>query len=107
MHDGDGLDALERGQAGLDGVGVHGGAHRVLHRHDLGAAAPPDLRQPLTEVAVRADHERVARLEHVDERGFHAGRPGAGNGERRRVLGLEDLAQHLADVVHNAQEVGV
>ena len=65
-------DARSSSACGIDRL-----APRRLDPHDLGAAPGRDVAHAFAEHAVHADHDDVARLDDVDERGLHAGRPGA------------------------------
>ena len=71
------------------------------------AAAPRHLAHAVAEHAVGADDRGVARLEQVDEAGFHARRARAAHRQRERVLGAEHGAQPLHRLVHDREELGI
>ena len=79
----------------------------VLDGDDLGAAAGGDVAHPLAEETVHADDHDVAVVDRVDERRLHAGAAGRADREGAGVAGAPGLAEQLARLVHDAQELGV
>ena len=77
--------------------------HARLDADDLGAAAPGHLAHALAEHAVHADDRGVARLEQVDEAGFHARRARPADRQRERVRRAEHGAQALHRLVERAR----
>ena len=75
--------------------------------HDLGAAASGHVAHAGPEDAVDADHDRIAALDHVDERCLHACGTGARDRQRHGVGGAEDGAQAGARVVEDVDECGI
>ena len=99
-----GADLLD-GRADL--LGVEDLAVRPFDRGDLGPGALGDVDHPAAEDAVDADEHLVARLDQVDDHGFHPRRAGAGDRHREPVLGLEDVPQQVLRLVHQGDELGV
>ncbi len=70
VHDRDHLRVrVRRGER----LGIDGPAPLRLDPHDLCTAARRDVGHSLTEHAVHAHHDDVARVHDVDERCLHAG----------------------------------
>src|SRR3989339_2013134 len=58
-----------------------------------GAIQPCHLAHPVAEIAVAADHNRIARLHKIAERGFHAGAPRPRLRRGQGISGREDLPE--------------
>jgi metal-dependent amidase/aminoacylase/carboxypeptidase family protein len=59
------------------------------------------------EYAVNEHQHRIIFLDQVDETGFHAGRAGAGHGNRQGVAGVEQGPKVGLDGIHDADKVRV
>jgi hypothetical protein len=59
------------------------------------------------EYAIDADQHRVARLDQVDHGRLHTGGARATDGQRHRVLGTEDSAEHGLHLVHDREIIGI
>ena len=68
-------------------------------------SATSPIRAPKTPLT--HDDHRVARLDEIDDRRFHAGRAGAAHRERHPVLRAEQLAQAALQLVHDLQVVRI
>ena len=78
-------------------------ARRRRPRHRSGRRR----RHPLAEESVHADDHDVAVVDRVDERRLHAGAAGRTDREGAGVGGAPGLAEQLARLVHDAQELGI
>ncbi len=88
-------------------VGVEGLTPRGVHPDHLGSETVCHFTHAFTEDTVHPDHDDITGSDHIDERGLHAGRAGAADGEGERVLGPEDPAQAVARLVELGEEVWV
>ena len=107
VHHSNRLDFACSGERLPHALRIHSLPHLMLDRDDVRSAALRDLPQPLSEVTVDSDNERIARLDDVHHRGFHPGGAGAGDRQRHRILRPEYVAQQRAYVVHHGEEVRV
>ena len=73
-------------------------------RVTLGSGAPGHLAHPLAEDARHPDHDRIARLEQVDQAGLHARAAGGRERQRHPVPGSEQPPQAGLHAVEHAQE---
>ncbi len=93
------------------------GVDQLLHIHRLAPfgfntddPGPCSLRhrgQSPPEYTVHADDRRIARLEHIDHRGFHPRGAGARDWNRHFVSASEHRTQLLTNLVHQPQKSGV
>ena len=104
---GHGLDFGVLFDFGLYSLRRYGMTPFVLYFVDGDTAPFGYLGETVTEIAVDGHDDGVACFQGVDQGRFHSSRTGAGDGQRKAVGRLKHLTQHLPDVVHNAQEVGV
>ena len=74
---------------------------------DGGSAAFRDVAQADAKVAVPTDQHRIARLDDVGTRRLHGSSASGRDRYGHRVLGVEHLSQHLADVIHDLEKCGV
>ena len=74
---------------------------------DVGAVAGGDLAHPFAEDPVDAHHDRVARVDEVDEGRLHAGGAGPAHGKGECVRCPEDLAQPVVGAVEQRQELRI
>ena len=107
VDDADGLDLRMLLQFVVKGLRVDGLAPRGVDLADDGAAALGDVAEADAEVAVAADDEGVAGFEDVGAGRLHGAGAGGRHGHGHDVGGVVHLAQHIADVVHYLEEVGV
>ena len=73
----------------------------------LGTAALGNVAQAVAEEAVAADNHLVTPLQDVGTGGLHGPGAGGGEGDGHIVLGVVNLPQHLADLVHHPEKLGV
>jgi hypothetical protein len=88
-------------------VGIDRPAPFVLDENRYTPAALDVLLHAAAEHAVDADHDRVAGLDEIHERGLHAGRAGPGDRDRQRVLGAERVLQQALQIVHHRDELRI
>ena len=107
VHDRHQLGHLGRLQRLLDPLGFDDSAPLGVHLMDFRAEPRRDFDHPGAEHAGGADHHFIARLDQVRHHGLHPGRAGARDRESDLVGGAENQPQHLLDVVHHLDEVGI
>ena len=78
--------------------------HSASTRCTLAPMRSAHSASPRAEHAIDADHDLVAVLDQVGDRGFHPGRTGARNRKGDFVIGAEDDAQQLLDILHQRHE---
>jgi hypothetical protein len=79
----------------------------LLEPRDVGAVTARDFGNAIGEVAVGAYREGLARLGEVGHRRFHAGRAGSGDGDIEFVPRGEHVAEQLAHVFRDLEEIGI
>ena len=104
VHDGD--DGGVR-MGGEEGLGLDRPPPGRVDAHHLRPRPVRHFTHPFAEDAVHPDHDRVARSHEVHERGFHARRAGAAQGQGQGVRGGENLPEALVGGVEKGQEFGV
>ena len=107
VHDRHQLGPLRRLQRPLDPLGFDDSAPLGLDLMNFRAEPRRDFDQPGAERAVDADHHFVALLDQVRHHRLHPGRAGARDRESDLVGGAENQPQHLLDVLHHLDEVGI
>jgi len=107
MDDGDRFDGARSSERLLNGLRLNGFSPCRVDANRFAAAAVDNGRQPCSKDAVHADDDGISRLNEIDDRRFHAGRPGPRKGNRERVFGLKHYAQGGLNVVHDAQKDGI
>jgi len=74
---------------------------------DFGAQSFGDLRHAAAKHTIDADDHTVARLNQVDDTGFHSGTSRAADGHRHVIGRLKHFPQHGLNFIHEFQEVRV
>ena len=107
VDDANGLDAGMLRQLVTEGLWVYWLAPGSVDFVDDGAAPLGDVAEPDSEVAIAADNKSVAALKDVGAGSLHGAGAGGGHGHGQHVVSVIDLAQHVADIVHDLEEIGV
>ena len=100
MHQHDQLGLLARLERGLHRGRLDDPAPFGLDPMDLGAHALGAIGGARSEHAIDPDHDLVAILDQVGDRGFHPCRTGSRHRKGDFVIGAEDDAQKLLDILH-------
>ena len=66
-----------------------------------------DIAHTIAKDTVDANEDLIAGLDDVHKGRLHAGASGSGNRDRQAILCPEKAAEHLLNIVHDAQELRV
>ena len=89
---------------GDDGLLIEHRSPRRLDFFHHRAAALGDIHHARAEHTIDADENLLSRLDQIDEERLHPRRAGAAHRQRHLIFRAKDLAQLLADLIHDLKE---